>query len=139
MSFDVPLTVKRLVRFSDRMLANVKAARVSFEERRTRPRSAWGDGGFNPTTTERRTGTSALTPDVEHALVTARDALMLGCKAPNAKGFALDAINGVLKRAGWVWFQPYRVDPRNLHRVVRDGPPVLVAPDSVRAISRGKA
>lgn len=95
----------RLERFTTRVRKEAEGRRATFEERRRTPRDQWGEGGFNPTITERRQGRSSLTPDVEHALVSARDALM----APevwSGRGAALDAINEILKRAGYVWWQP---------------------------------
>lgn len=75
------------------------------EESRRHARDRYGEGGFNPTRTEQRTGTSSLTPDIETALVAARNALMFtGFDDLGAiRGRALDAVNDVLKRSGYTW------------------------------------
>lgn len=85
------------------------------EEQRRQSRDRFGEGGFNPSKTERRTGPSSMTPDIEYAIVLARDALMAGI-LDSRRVLALDTINDVLKRAGYVWVQ------------LQAGPKVLMKP-----------
>lgn len=72
--------------------------------------------------------TRPLAPDVQYALVMSRDALMAGCAKHAAIGPALDAINAVLLRAGFVWHQPMRND--GYGHVTPFGPAILVEPKS---------
>lgn len=67
-----------------------------------------------------------LAPDVQYALVMSRDALMVGCAKRAPLGPALDAINAVLVRAGFVWHQPMKND--GYGHVTPFGPAILVEP-----------
>lgn len=136
-------TFDRVERFRKRLLADLASGPIGpgttihvgghpgggkTEEQRRQSRTAYGEGGFNPSMTERRTGTSSLTPDIKAALVASRDAMMLGCRGNAARALALDQVNDVLRRSGFVWHQPMRHD--GYGHVQPFGPAILVEPKS---------
>lgn len=118
--------VKRVTgRVVDSTWALVKQVYAQMEERRTRPRDQWAEGGFNPTITERRNVDAnilTMQQDIDrlakerdeavrvlhlaiHALGLARSAIL---NAPCAelkpfKTSLVSTINEVVARAGYVW------------------------------------